>query len=138
MKTPTSPAAEARAEPRASSAPRLVPGVVERPRLFALLDRGVAGPVTLVSAPAGSGKTMLIASWLRIAGPPGPVAWVDVERDESDATRFWIRVMDALRNSGAIAADDPLATLAPAPAAKTSSCGVCSPAWSAWRGWSSS
>jgi LuxR family transcriptional regulator, maltose regulon positive regulatory protein len=100
----------------ASTAPRLVRGVVARPRLFALLDEGVAGPVTLVSAPAGSGKTMLVASWLRSTRSlPGPVAWADVARDESDATRFWLRVMDALRDSGAIAPEDRLATLAPAP-----------------------
>jgi ATP/maltotriose-dependent transcriptional regulator MalT len=38
-------------------------GLVERPRLFALLDRGALGPVTLLSASAGSGKTMLLESW---------------------------------------------------------------------------
>ena len=90
-------------------------GLVERPRLFALLDRGALGPVTLVSASAGSGKTMLLESWLRSAEPPGAVAWVGVERDETDATRFWGLVMDALRGSGAIAPGDPLATLVPAP-----------------------
>jgi LuxR family maltose regulon positive regulatory protein len=95
--------------------PRPVTGLVERPRLSALLDRGAAGPVTLICAPAGSGKTMLLTSWLRGAPPPGAVAWVDVERDESDPTRFWGMVMDALRRSGAIAPDDPLATLVPAP-----------------------
>jgi MFS family permease len=40
-----------------------VAGVVERRALFDLLDRGVQGPVTLVCAPAGSGKTMLVRSW---------------------------------------------------------------------------
>jgi LuxR family transcriptional regulator, maltose regulon positive regulatory protein len=96
-------------------APRLVPGVVERPRLFAALDRGTAGPVTLVAAPAGSGKTMLLRTWLRTPGAPGAVAWVDVERDETDATRFWGAVMDAVRGCGAVAPEDPLATLTPAP-----------------------
>jgi LuxR family maltose regulon positive regulatory protein len=72
--------------------------------------------VTLVCAPAGSGKTMLLSSWLRSAPLPGVPAWVAVERDEADATRFWSMVMGALRHSGAIAADDPLATLTPAPA----------------------
>jgi LuxR family maltose regulon positive regulatory protein len=95
--------------------PRLVAGLVERPRLFASLDRGAAGRVTLLCAPAGSGKTMLLSSWLRSAQLPGAVAWVDVERDETDATRFWGMVMDALRSSGAIAPDDALATLVPAP-----------------------
>jgi LuxR family maltose regulon positive regulatory protein len=95
--------------------PRLVAGLVERPRLFELLDRGAQGPVTLLSAPAGSGKTMLLASWLRSAQPAESVVWVTVGRDETDATRFWGQVMDQLRASDAIAADDPLATLAPAP-----------------------
>ena len=95
--------------------PRLAAGLVERPRLFELLDRGAEGPVTLVSAPAGSGKTMLLSSWLGSVAPPGPVAWVSVGRDEADATRFWGLVMDELRASGAVAQDDPLATLAPAP-----------------------
>jgi hypothetical protein len=58
---------------------------------------------------------MLPSSWLRSARLPGAVAWVGVERDESDATRFWSMVMNALRRSGAIPPDDPLATLAPAP-----------------------
>jgi LuxR family maltose regulon positive regulatory protein len=115
INTAPSAAAEALAEMGGPPVPRVVLGVVERPRLFAVLDRGVTGPVTLVCAPAGSGKTMLLASWLRSGRPPGALAWVEVERDESDAMHFWSRVMDALRGSGAVAADDPLATLAPAP-----------------------
>jgi LuxR family transcriptional regulator, maltose regulon positive regulatory protein len=95
--------------------PRLAPTLVERPRLFTLLDRGTQGPVTLVAAPAGSGKTMLLSSWLRISPPEGASAWVSVQREETDATHFWGMVMDALRGSGAIAAGDPLATLVPAP-----------------------
>ncbi len=95
--------------------PRPVSGLVERPRLFALLDRGALGRVTVLSAPAGSGKTMLLASWLRRADLPGPVAWVGVERDERDDARFWHAVLDELRRSGAFAAGDPLAALAPAP-----------------------
>jgi LuxR family maltose regulon positive regulatory protein len=69
--------------------------------------------VTLISAPAGSGKTMLVSTWL---DGGRDVAWVGVERDETDPTRFWAAVMDALRASGAVADDDPLATLTPAPA----------------------
>src|SRR3712207_198376 len=92
------------------TAPRLVPGLVSRARLFPLLDS--AARVTLVCAPAGSGKTMLLASWLHSAQPQAAVAWVGVEREECDATRFWGMVMEALRRSGAISPDDPLATLA--------------------------
>src|SRR6185436_9357467 len=96
--------------------PGAVAGLVERPRLFAALERGSAGPVTLLTGPAGSGKTMLLASWLRAVRPPPAVVWVEVERDERDATRFWATVMDAVRRSGAVAPDDPLATLAASPA----------------------
>ena len=69
--------------------------------------------MTLISAPAGSGKTMLVSTWL---DGGSDVAWVGVERDETDPIRFWAAVMDALRASGAVAGDDPLATLTPAPA----------------------
>jgi LuxR family maltose regulon positive regulatory protein len=58
---------------------------------------------------------MLLSSWLRSDRPAAAVAWVDVERDETDAIRFWSTVMEALRRSGAIASGDALATLAPAP-----------------------
>jgi LuxR family maltose regulon positive regulatory protein len=91
-----------------------VAGLVERPRLTELLDRGLAGKVTLITGPAGSGKSVLASTWARDAGLP--VAWVDVARDEADATRFWGKVMDALRSCGAIDLADPLATVVPGPA----------------------
>jgi LuxR family transcriptional regulator, maltose regulon positive regulatory protein len=90
-------------------------GLVQRPRLFDLLDSGAQARITVVSAPAGSGKSTLLSSWVREGDLPGPPAWVAIERDESDATRFWSTVMDALRDSGAIASGNPLATLVPAP-----------------------
>jgi LuxR family transcriptional regulator, maltose regulon positive regulatory protein len=88
----------------------VVAGLVDRPRLRALLERPAR--VTLVCAPAGSGKSALLSSWMADAAG---VAAVAVERDESDATRFWTAVMDALRGSGAVASSDALATLVPAP-----------------------
>src|SRR5919198_1527220 len=95
--------------------PRPATGLVDRARLFALLDQGVERRVTLVCGPAGSGKTTLVSSWLRGAELPGPAVWVAIDRDESDATRFWATALDELRGSGALSADDPLATVAPAP-----------------------
>jgi LuxR family transcriptional regulator, maltose regulon positive regulatory protein len=85
-------------------------GTVVRARLVELLDRGVERPFTLVSAPAGSGKTELLAQWIEAGGAPGPVAWVPLGRDDADPHRFWADVIAAL---GAAHAD--LATLAAPP-----------------------
>jgi LuxR family maltose regulon positive regulatory protein len=115
-RTALTPAADTVDDIPAPAVPGPVAGLVDRPRLFALLDRGASARVTLVCGPAGSGKTMLLASWLRALQPPVAVAWVDVERDERDATRFWATAMDVVRRSGAIGPRDPLATLVPAPA----------------------
>jgi LuxR family maltose regulon positive regulatory protein len=91
-------------------APRPADAWVERPRVVELLDRGLEHPLTLVSAPAGSGKTALLAQW--IAGPtaPGRVAWLPLDRDDADPHRFWA---DAVASLGATSAG--LATLAPPP-----------------------
>jgi LuxR family transcriptional regulator, maltose regulon positive regulatory protein len=74
-------------------------GVVSRPGLWARLD----GParVTLVSAPPGSGKTVLLRSWIGAAGLSGRAAWVPVGRDERDPQRFWLSVLDVLRQTSA-------------------------------------
>jgi LuxR family maltose regulon positive regulatory protein len=72
-------------------------GVVSRPGLFELL--GGAARVTVVSAPPGSGKTVLLRSWISVAGLAECTAWVPVERDERDPQRFWLAVLDALRQT---------------------------------------
>src|SRR5258705_13165862 len=74
-------------------------GVVPRPALFDLLSEGAR--VTLLSAPAGSGKTVLVCSWIASAGLADRVAWVAVGRNERDAQRFWLSVLDALRATDA-------------------------------------
>ncbi len=79
-----------------------MPGVpttstVPRRALFERLSRDGPGGVTLVSAPAGSGKTVLLRSWIDNAGLRDRVAWVSVERDERDAQRFWLTVVEQLR-----------------------------------------
>ena len=85
-------------------------GTVVRARLVELLDRGVERPLTLLSAPAGSGKTELLAQWIESGRPPGPVAWVPLGRDDADPHRFWAGVTASL---GAAHVD--LATLAAPP-----------------------
>jgi LuxR family transcriptional regulator, maltose regulon positive regulatory protein len=55
--------------------------------------------VTVLSAPPGSGKTVLLRSWIDAAGLAERAAWVPVERDERDPQRFWLAVLDALRQT---------------------------------------
>jgi len=71
--------------------------VVSRPELTRRL--GGARRVTVVTAPAGSGKTWLLHSWIAEAGLAESVAWVSVEREEQDPTRFWLSAVDALRET---------------------------------------
>ena len=73
-------------------------GVVPRPSLFGRL--GSSARVTVVSAPAGSGKTVLLRSWIAEAGLAGRAAWVAEGREEHDPQRFWLSVFGALRQTG--------------------------------------
>jgi LuxR family maltose regulon positive regulatory protein len=70
-------------------------GVVARHELFERLQG--AARVTQVSARAGSGKTLLLRSWIDEARLGSRTAWVSVARDEHDPQRFWISIVDALR-----------------------------------------
>ncbi|MFC7493631.1 MULTISPECIES: LuxR C-terminal-related transcriptional regulator [unclassified Nocardioides] len=64
--------------------------VVPRPRLAGLMNRASQAPVTLVSAPAGFGKTTLLSAWLAPDGPePSPVAWVSLDERDRQPTSFW-------------------------------------------------
>jgi LuxR family transcriptional regulator, maltose regulon positive regulatory protein len=55
--------------------------------------------MTVVSAPPGSGKTVLLRSWIAEASLAGRAAWVTVERGERDPQRLWLAVLDALRQT---------------------------------------
>ena len=57
--------------------------------------------VVQISAPAGSGKTVLMRSWIAEAGLGRHAAWVSVDGEEHDPQRFWISVADALRGTAA-------------------------------------
>jgi LuxR family transcriptional regulator, maltose regulon positive regulatory protein len=85
-------------------------GVVSRPRLFGRLG---AARVSVVSAPAGSGKTVLLRSWISRAGVAGAAAWVPVGRGEHDPQRFWLSVLTALRQTAAGSALVRAVTAAP-------------------------
>ena len=74
-------------------------GIVGRHLLFERLGR--AGRITEVSAPAGSGKTILLRSWIDEAGLVEHAALVSVQGEQRDPQRFWISVADALRDTRA-------------------------------------
>ena len=70
------------------------PGFVARPRLAGALGEALAPGLVLVCAPAGSGKTALLADWARSAGRP--VAWLSLDAADDDPVRFWRHVVAAL------------------------------------------
>ena len=70
------------------------PGQVLRPRLTARLDEGLARGLILASAPAGYGKTVLLADWARRVGHP--VAWLSLDAGDNDPARFWRHAVAAL------------------------------------------
>jgi len=68
--------------------------VVPRPRLAQRLDEGVGRGLVLVCAPAGYGKTVLVAEWARRGRLP--VAWLSLDGGDNDPARFWRHVVAAL------------------------------------------
>ena len=78
--------------------PKSRPGLVTRPRLRERLRRGAESRLTLVSAPAGFGKTTLLAEWLEgMAGEDHCVAWLSLDPQDSEPATFWTYVVAALQ-----------------------------------------
>ena len=82
--------------------PPVTDDLVARPRLLEQLNRGLSGPLTLVSAPAGFGKSTLVSSWIEsLEGggitPPVPCAWLSLDEDDSDLVLFLRYFISALR-----------------------------------------
>ena len=101
---PSDPAAKAPLLGSKVVMPDLPAGLMQRPRLFELLSAGPDGGLTLLGAPAGFGKTVLLRSWTASARPEGPVAWLSLEADDNDPGRFWAYVVAACERSGALPA----------------------------------
>ena len=86
------------------SIPPLRPDLVPRPRLIARLDEALRAErgLGLVSAPAGFGKTTLVAAWLRrlnrLGDAPSDVAWLSLDEGDSDPARFLAYLLAALRS----------------------------------------
>jgi LuxR family maltose regulon positive regulatory protein len=75
--------------------PRLRPNVVSRPHLIKRLKEGLHRKLTLISAPAGFGKTTLVSAW--VAFIERPTAWLSLDEGENDPTRFLMYLVAAVQ-----------------------------------------
>ena len=92
--------------------PRRRRGLIARPRLSERLSRGAESALTLVSAPAGFGKTTLLTQWLADAPPDGrSVAWLSLDQRDNDPALFWTYLVGALNT--AVQGPDALSLLLP-------------------------
>jgi LuxR family transcriptional regulator, maltose regulon positive regulatory protein len=81
------------------TAPGVPDWALPRPRITKLIAQGRRGcPLTVVTAPAGAGKTMALALWA--AAEPGTVAWIGLDEFDNRPRVFWAYVVAALRRSG--------------------------------------
>ncbi len=71
------------------------PKAVYRPRLIGRLNEGLRCKLTLISAPAGFGKTTLVSEW--VAGCEQPVSWLSLDEGDNDPTRFLTYLVAALQ-----------------------------------------
>ena len=90
------------------------PGLVPRPRLLARLDEGAARQLTLIAAPAGYGKTTLVAAWIanlrsrQADHPPPVIAWLSLDSSDDDPARFLTYLEAALQKAHASLEAAPL------------------------------
>lgn len=78
--------------------PRWRPGLISRPRLIQRMKQGMSGKLTLVAAPAGFGKSTLLAEWIaELNSREKDVAWVSLEGSDNDAVFFWTYFIKALQ-----------------------------------------
>jgi LuxR family transcriptional regulator, maltose regulon positive regulatory protein len=83
-----------------------VPGwAVPRQRITDLITQGTRCPLTVLTGPAGTGKTMALALWA--AAEPGPVTWVSLDEFDNRPQVFWSYVVAALRQSGVAVPNPP-------------------------------
>src|SRR4030042_1669854 len=83
--------------------------IVLRPRLIEQLNEGLVGKLTLISAPAGFGKTTLVSEWIASCGRP--VAWLSLDDGDNDPARFISYLVKALQTIQAGIGEGLLAAL---------------------------
>lgn len=93
-----------------ASVPLALPVEVARPHVDRILDRASTGPLTIVTAGPGWGKTTAVASWVRRRGDAGAgaTAWIDLTPGDDSPASFWDAVLSAVRRSGALPDEHPL------------------------------
>jgi LuxR family maltose regulon positive regulatory protein len=86
--------------------------LIDRGDLLAALDRAAAKKVTIISAPAGSGKTSLLRAWADRPGQRHRLTVMQVQRDQQDAQQFWLALLSAVRHASGTTsgAEPPAAT----------------------------
>ncbi|WP_240134657.1 LuxR C-terminal-related transcriptional regulator [Streptomyces sp. MUM 178J] len=82
--------------------PGLPSAFVRRQRLTRRLTAGAAGPLVLITGPAGAGKTLLAAHWAASSAPPAPVAWLTLEPEDDAPGVFWAGVLTTLGGNGSV------------------------------------
>jgi LuxR family transcriptional regulator, maltose regulon positive regulatory protein len=104
--------------PRRYGVPQMRPDHLVRRRLWDRLDQGTRGPLTLVSAPASTGKTSLVASWANAYRCP--LLWITLDDADAEAATFWARLSTGLARIGVdvsstrlLARSEPLETAFP-------------------------
>ena len=94
--------------------PPVRPRLVSRPRLIERLNAGLHRKLTLISAPAGFGKTTLVSEWVQAMGeatPPIAAAWLSLDESDNHATRFLTYLVAALQTIEANIAKGVLSVL---------------------------
>jgi LuxR family transcriptional regulator, maltose regulon positive regulatory protein len=97
---------------RPVTAAQATPKLVARGDLLAALDRAAARKVTIISAPAGSGKSSLLRAWADRPGQSHRLAVMQVQRGQHDAQQFWLALLSTVRQASAVPsrAEPPAAT----------------------------
>ena len=93
--------------------------LVSRPHLVERLQNGLQGPLTLVSAPAGYGKTTLMSEWRAGVGCDYPTAWLSLDDGDNDSTCFLTYIIAALATLKPGFGETPLALLQSSPPPST-------------------
>ena len=87
--------------------------LIARDDLLATLDRAAEGKVTVISAPAGSGKTSLLRAWADRPDRAHRIAFVQVQHGQEDAQLFWLALLEAVRHASGTTSDTEPPTAAP-------------------------